>query len=718
MKKMFFLWLFGLTYVTLSFSSNSLRVVNVRQSWWGPQGTIEKAVLSIHPKGSYVEQGLYLTFSDRGNSFLPGDSLEIQFDFELPKDAYVTDLWLWVEDSLMRALIMDRWTATNIYEGIVKRRRDPALLTINDYGNYLQCSLKIFPLMPGKMRRIKLTFLTPVVWTKSSVQCSFPIHLLKTSRYQVTPFYIIFWPERVWHNPKLPHDPNIKFNEDLDEFNNVFFWTEIANVNLLSSLEVKYDNLMQDGIFLSTYSSGDDRYYQLGILPQQLISLKSKSRKSLFLMDFLPNTAPADLNASIILNNLQSLLIEEYSVKDSFNIIFSKFQNIMVSNNWIPANDQAIKTIFQPIDNTYFSGYSNLPSLFADGISFIQNHGNQGEIILVSNSTNFGTKELANNLIKDILNAMNPRIPIYVIDLNKNNYPSYWIDNQYYYGNEYFSINLSRFTRGEYYSIRQQSLYQMLYNVSSALGGFFSSFDVYTTMNNGYTYSRFDLFQNLGRTYLNIPIFQIGKFKGEFPFHIEISGDFEGETIFSQIDVPVSEVVLADSCTKSIWAGKRIDQLKTQSRTNSVKSEMIDLSLKNRILTDYTAFLALEPSDTVHASKDLYDESLLVSVENTKEDSIKTDLDLGAFPNPFNTETNIHFSLPFDVQSKTVTLTIYNIGGQIVKRFEVSVERNRTKYNVKWNGLNEQNVQISSGIYIATLRSNKLIKSIRIIYLK
>ena len=718
MKKILILLLISLTYAPSLFSSNYLRVVNVRQSTWGPQGTIEKAVLSIHPKGGYVEQGLYLTFSDRGNYFSSGDSLEIQFDFELAKEAYITDLWLWVEDSLMRALIMDRWTATNIYEGIVKRRRDPSLLTINDYGSYLQCKLRIFPLIPGKTRKIKMTFLTPAIWSKTSVRCTFPISLLKTSLYQVTPFYIIFWPKSIWHNPKLPHDPNIKFTVDWDEFQNAFFWTEIKDVNSLSSLEIKYDNGMNNGIFLNTYSSGQDHFYQLAILPQQLITLQPKLRKSLFLMDFLPNSAPANTNASILLNNLEALLIEEYADRDSFNIIFSKFQNKILSNNWIPADDQTVSAIFSTLNSTYFSGYSNLPSLFADGISFMQKHQSQGEMVLVSNSTNFGSKEQANSLIKDILNAMNPRFPIYVIDLNVSNYPYYWIDDRYYYGNEYLNINISRFTKGEYFSLRQQSLYQMLYNVASALGGFFSSFDVYTTVNNGYTYSRFDLFQNLGRTYFNQPIFQLGRFTGQFPFHIQISGVYEGETVFYQKDVSQADVVLGDSCIKSIWIGKQIDQLKTQERTNSVISEMIDLSLKNRVLTDYTALLALEPSDTVHASKDLYDESVLVSVEEIEQDSIKTDFKLNAFPNPFNTTTNLEFLVPADIKSSVIKLTIYNITGQIVKTFDIPVTPAKRKYSVLWDGINEQGNQISSGIYIATLKVDKIAKSIRLLYLK
>jgi hypothetical protein len=718
MKKILILLLISLIYVPLLFSSNNLRIVNVRQGSWGPQGTIEKAVLSIHPKGGYVEHGLYLTFSDRGNYFLPGDSLEIQFDFELPKETYITDLWLWVEDSLMRALIMDRWTATNIYEDIVKRRRDPSLLTINDYGNYLQCNLRIFPLMPGKTRRIKITFLTPAVWTKSSVQSTLPIQLLKTSLNQVSPFYIIFWPESIWHNPSLPHDPNIKFTVDWDEFQNAFFSAEIKDVNSLSSLEIKYDNVMKNGIFLNTYSSGEDRFYQLAISPQQLIPLQPKLRKSIFLMDFLPNNAIANINVSTLLNNLKSLLIEEYSDLDSFNIIFSKFQNIILSNTWIPADDQKVSAIFNTLNSTYFSDYSNLPSLLADGISFMQKLQSHGEMVLISNSTNFGSKEQSNNLIRDVLNAMNPRFPIYIIDLNVSNYPSYWIDDRRYYGNEYFNINISRFTKGEYFSLRQQSLNQMLYNVSSALGGYFSSFDVYTTLTNGYTYSRFDLFQNLGRTYFNQPIFQLGRFTGQFPFHIQISGEYEGETIFYQRDVSQADAVLGDSCIKSIWTGKRIDQLKTQPRINSVISEMIDMSLKNRVLSEYTAFLALEPSDTVHASKNLYDESALVSVEEIERDSLITDLNMNAFPNPFNTTTNLEFNIPADIQSPVIKLMIYNIAGQIVKTFNIPVIPYKMKYSIHWNGLNEQDNQISSGIYIATLKVDKIAKSIRLLYLK
>jgi len=718
MKKIFVLLLISLTYASSLFSANGLRIVNVRQETWGDPGTIERAVLSIHPKGAYVEQGLYLTFSDRGNYFLPGDSLEVLFYFELPKEAYVTDLWLWVEDSLMRALILDRWTATNIYEGIVKRRRDPSLLTINDYGNYLQCNLRIFPLMPGKTRRIKMTFLTPAVWTKSSAKCTLPIQLLITSRYQVTEFYIIFWPENIWHNPRLLHDPNIKFTADWDEFQNAFFWVQIQNVISLSSLEIKYDNVMNNGIFLNTYSSGEDQFYQLAILPQQLISLKPRVRKSLFLMDFLPSD---NLKASALLNNLQSVLIDEYADQDSFNIIFSKYQkNEILSNNWIPADDQTVNAIFNTLNSTYFLGYSNLPPLFADGISFMQKHQSQGEMVLISNSTTFGykEKEQATNLIKDILNAMNPRFPIYVIDLNMSDYPGQWINDRYYYGNEYFNINISQFTKGEYFSVKQQSLHQMLSNVASALGGFFSSFNVYTTMTNGYTYSRFDLFQNLGRTYFNQPIFQLGKFAGQFPFHIQISGEYDGETIFSQRDVAQADVVVADSCIKSIWVGKRIDQLKTQTRINSVISEMIDVSIKNRVLTDYTAFLALEPSDTVHASKDLYDESVLVSVEEIEQDSVKTDLNFNAFPNPFNTTTNLEFTIPADIKSSAMKLMIYNITGQMVKTFDIPVFPAKRKYSLHWDGLNEQGNQISSGIYIATLKVDKIAKSIRLLYLK
>jgi parallel beta-helix repeat protein len=68
----------------------------------------------------------------------------------------------------------------------------------------------------------------------------------------------------------------------------------------------------------------------------------------------------------------------------------------------------------------------------------------------------------------------------------------------------------------------------------------------------------------------------------------------------------------------------------------------------------------------------------------------------GAYPNPFNPETKIMYNLPIEADVK---IEIYNIIGQRVRVFEFDrlVPGN---HQLTWYGVNEQNVQMPSGVYI------------------
>ena len=144
MKKVILLlsFLFVLTLVQSTFAYSRLTVRDPRR-WRNGQGTIEEAVFSIRPKGLYMECGMYLTFSARDLSFDNNDSLEVEFEFDLPHGSIVHDSWLWIEGDIIRGEIMDKWTAASIYENIVRRRRDPSILFKRGNNNY---ELRIFPM--------------------------------------------------------------------------------------------------------------------------------------------------------------------------------------------------------------------------------------------------------------------------------------------------------------------------------------------------------------------------------------------------------------------------------------------------------------------------------------------------------------------------------------------------------------------------------------------
>ncbi len=83
-------------------------------------------------------------------------------------------------------------------------------------------------------------------------------------------------------------------------------------------------------------------------------------------------------------------------------------------------------------------------------------------------------------------------------------------------------------------------------------------------------------------------------------------------------------------------------------------------------------------------------------VETPKEYSL-----LGNYPNPFNPTTTISYNLP---RMSDVELKIYDILGNEVKSFFISSQYAGTQ-NIVWNGTNNYNEQVSSGIYIYRFRA-------------
>lgn len=93
--------------------------------------------------------------------------------------------------------------------------------------------------------------------------------------------------------------------------------------------------------------------------------------------------------------------------------------------------------------------------------------------------------------------------------------------------------------------------------------------------------------------------------------------------------------------------------------------------------------------------------TLIVTATGNNNDliPIKTEL-FGNHPNPFNPVTEIKYGLNVDSQ---VSLNIYNVKGQKVKTL-VNEVQNAGYHSAVWNGLDDANKQVTSGIYFYEFR--------------
>ena len=105
-------------------------------------------------------------------------------------------------------------------------------------------------------------------------------------------------------------------------------------------------------------------------------------------------------------------------------------------------------------------------------------------------------------------------------------------------------------------------------------------------------------------------------------------------------------------------------------------------------------------------------------VPSSAEDDLQASkLTLSNYPNPFNPETTISFSVTQN--SDFVSLEIFNIKGQRVKSFPINQFTNSPVHKVIWDGTDFNNKPVSSGIYMYQLKVNgKAIASKKCLLLK
>ena len=84
------------------------------------------------------------------------------------------------------------------------------------------------------------------------------------------------------------------------------------------------------------------------------------------------------------------------------------------------------------------------------------------------------------------------------------------------------------------------------------------------------------------------------------------------------------------------------------------------------------------------------------------------------FPNPFNTETIINFSLP---KRSNINISIYNINGMLIRTLTDMVY-DSGYYCVKWDGKNYSGFLVSSGIYFCTFKSKDTLITRKVIFAK
>ena len=354
MKSSFYTFLkfFIFSLVPASLFATNVLTVQDPDIWGTKPGYIDKATLVIEPYGGYVEQSLYLTYSDH-NQFNQGSKLEIVHRFELPAGSVVNDLWLWIGDSVMQAILMDTWTARSIYDSIVVFKRDPAFLSKD--GN--QYELHVYPLSPGGQRRIKITYITPTKWFGNVATAEVPIKFINSNNATIKPLEIFFKEsEDLWGTPSLVEMPEANFQNFVDTLGYEYKYYKIDNTGDLQSLNLKFETNLNTGYFFSGYRHKDNNsYFQIGISPGEFFNLKTDTSSYKYLIS-VDLGGEHDKNFETLIPNLSSTLKSALKPSDLFKIIIAGAGKLRsISDTWLPGDPQAIDGVLNEFLSSDFA---------------------------------------------------------------------------------------------------------------------------------------------------------------------------------------------------------------------------------------------------------------------------------------------------------------------------------------------------------------------------
>jgi hypothetical protein len=125
-------------------------------------------------------------------------------------------------------------------------------------------------------------------------------------------------------------------------------------------------------------------------------------------------------------------------------------------------------------------------------------------------------------------------------------------------------------------------------------------------------------------------------------------------------------------------------------------------------------FVDLYMADTAGNSRNLAPVSLPVGVEERQEPNNDTRFDFTAFPNPFETNVFINFSLNSPSVESNVTIEIYDILGNLISQ-QFSGRLQNGNYALNWAETDSRGSTVPSGYYICKFTINGLTKTVILI---
>ena len=505
-----------------------------------------------------------------------GRELEADYIFPIPENASVSRFVAWLDGHKMEAELLDAKEAARIYEDIVRQHKDPAILEYAGKGMY---RMRIYPIPANGEVRIKLEYEQTLKSDYGTVTYLYPLNTEKFSNSNLEECKIsidVNSFEKIGSVYCPTH--NVISERKNDRSMAVSYFEK--NVKPTEDFILHFTRQKSDfGFHLLSYSEpGKKDGYFIGILSPPLAN-KSKAvdKNLIFILD-----SSGSMRGDKIRQAKEALkfCLLGLNPGDRFNIIDYDDGVRPYKSTLLDVNKKNIDEAVEFANGIDASGGTNIYDALARACEMIPKKGDPTYLIFLTD----GLPTVGNRNIEDIikntsrLNEGRARLFVFGVgyDVNAHLLDRLSEENngvpEYVLPSEDIEVKVSRLAS----KIKHPAMTEVKLNF---------------TLDNGYSVYP----ENLPDLFYGSEVIIAGRFKNTGRSEAIVAGMIGDESIEYKYPVEFSVGSTAEEYIALLWANRRIGYLLQEMRLHGTNdellSEVINLSKKFGIITEYTSFL-------------------------------------------------------------------------------------------------------------------------------
>jgi Ca-activated chloride channel family protein len=504
--------------------------------------------------------------------------IEGTFIFPLPEGAAISEFAMFVGGTKLEGEVLDSQKARQVYEDIVRRLRDPALL---EYAGRNMFRARVFPIPAHGEKRIQLSYSQLLQAEKGFVRYLYP---LNTERFSLRPLEDVAISVGIDSKVALAnvYSPSHRVSVRKDSPNHATVGFEEKNIKPDKDFIVYY-SVSADAVGLSllTYRDKDDGYFMLLAAPRYVAAGEGALNKNLILV--LDSSGSMSGKKIRQTKEAARFIVEHLDDRDRFSIIDFDDGVGLFAGEMVAATAENRASAVKFIDAVEDAGGTNINEALLKALAMASRGDRPNYVLFLTDGLPTVGVTGIPDLLKNIREANSADARLFAFgvgnDVNTELLDKLASENRgtsvYVGENEDLEVALS-----EYYE-------KISSPVLSDLRLTFTGMEPFQT----YPRALPDLFKGS-------QLVLLGRFKGSGPISTNLIGKVGNKTkAFSLEGLPL----VSDETFRflpRLWATRRVGYLLEELRMHGEEKEMVDevraLGLKFGIVTPYTSFLVTE----------------------------------------------------------------------------------------------------------------------------